>query len=451
MGIKVSRILHAGYVFESGGTRIAFDPIFENPFSRNCHAFPDVKFDLEELRRQKFDAVFISHYHDDHCSLASLDLLDRTTPIFMFCLFEDLFAMLRDLGFLNVHPLTLNQCVKIGAFDVLPRRALDEDVDSIFHIRAEDLNILNVVDSWIGPDTLNLLKRTPWDLILWPFQTLRELEILSPSRAPSAPPEIPHEWIEQLRALQPKHLVPSSCQFQMESGSWLNHALFPITYSRFTREIGEALPGTSIVRLNPGTSVILTADHLEKSTPLKGLEPIGDQDVDYDFDPHAPPQTTSEIARHFPALEPEQNRRVLDYCARGLLEKYRSLESPDGDFFRHPRRWQLSIFDHNGEEQILRYNVCGSEISLAATDDNAPIAWKTEIPLARLYGALFEGESLTSISIRINDMVFAPDIETALSEADLLEDPLLRCLYTGTFGAYQRMQLNRLKTDPPRR
>ena len=36
--LTISRILHAGYVFECDGSRIAFDTIFENPFSRNCHA-----------------------------------------------------------------------------------------------------------------------------------------------------------------------------------------------------------------------------------------------------------------------------------------------------------------------------------------------------------------------------------------------------------------------------
>jgi putative membrane protein len=74
MTLKISRILHAGYVFECAGRRIVFDPIFENPFSRNCHAFPAVRFDLEQIRALPVDAVFISHFHDDHCSFESLDL-----------------------------------------------------------------------------------------------------------------------------------------------------------------------------------------------------------------------------------------------------------------------------------------------------------------------------------------------------------------------------------------
>ena len=99
MTLKISRILHAGYVFECNDTLIAFDPIFENPFSRNCYAFPDVRFDHDQIRNLKFAAVFISHFHDDHCSLESLDFLDRMTPIYIYCLFDELFSMVRELGF----------------------------------------------------------------------------------------------------------------------------------------------------------------------------------------------------------------------------------------------------------------------------------------------------------------------------------------------------------------
>ncbi|STR27966.1 Uncharacterised protein [Janthinobacterium lividum] len=114
MPLKISRILHAGYVFECEGTAIAFDPIVENPFSRNCHAFPPVRFDLDAVRRLRWDAVFISHFHDDHCSLDSLDALDRATPIYLYCVFDELFAMLRALGFTQVRRLHVDVPVQVG-------------------------------------------------------------------------------------------------------------------------------------------------------------------------------------------------------------------------------------------------------------------------------------------------------------------------------------------------
>lgn len=258
--LTISRILHAGYVFECEDTRIAFDTIFENPFSRNCHAFPDVRFEHDEIRRQRFAAVFISHFHDDHCSLESLDLLDRATPLYIYCIFDELFDMVRQLGFTDVHQLRLNAPVDVGPFQVVPREAMDADVDSMFQVRAAGLNVLNVVDSWIDEGTLaQLAREAPWDMVLWPFQTMREIEVLSPSRAAAAQPALPEEWIAQLKVLNPRCVVPSSCQFLQEPWSWYNRAFFPITYRQFAQEVGAALPEAQVVRLNPSASVLLDA------------------------------------------------------------------------------------------------------------------------------------------------------------------------------------------------
>lgn len=198
--LRISRILHAGYVFECAGIRIAFDPIFENPFSRNCYAFPDVRFDVEKIRGLKLEGVFISHFHDDHCSLESLDLLARATPIYMYCEHEKLFSLVRQLGFTNVYSLKLDVPVEYGPFVITPRRALDHDVDSLFQIEASGLKVLNVVDSWIDEETLEELARFgPWDMVLWPFQTMREIEVLTPSQAEPALRHLPVEWIPQLQ------------------------------------------------------------------------------------------------------------------------------------------------------------------------------------------------------------------------------------------------------------
>ena len=104
----------------------------------------------------------------------------------------------------------------------------------MFHIKAEGLNILNVVDSWIDPEALpELASHAPWDMVLWPFQTMREIEVLSPSRAAAVAPQLPEDWIDQLRLLKPRYVVPSSCQFLQESWSWYNNAFLPITYLQF--------------------------------------------------------------------------------------------------------------------------------------------------------------------------------------------------------------------------
>jgi hypothetical protein len=433
--MKISRILHAGYVFESEGTQIMFDPIFENPFSRNCHAFPDVRFDDEQIRKLQPDAVFISHFHDDHCSMESLDFLERATPVYLYCLFDELFAMIRQLGFINVQPLKVDAPVRIGAIEVIPRKALDSDVDSMFHIRAEGMNVLNVVDSWMDPETIEQLKPfAPWDMVLWPFQTMREIDVIAPSRAQGGKPELPEEWADQLRALNPRHVVPSSCQFVQEPWSWYNHALFPIKYRQFAQEVGAWLPDAAIVRLNPSVAVELTPQTLTPAAPLPWVLPVGEQDVDYAYDADITPPPTSDIARHFAPLTDEQAALALDFCRAGLIEKYEDMELPEDSYFTTPCVWQLSVYDHAGAVRQFRYRIHGD--SIAPTGDEQAPTWTTEIPIAKLYAGLALGESLTSMYMRIDG---------APADADIVDDPLIRCLFNDAFGAYQAAQLKRLQ------
>lgn len=449
--LKIFRILHAGYIFECDKIKIVFDPIFENPFSQNCYAFPEVKFDVELIKKLNFSAVFISHFHDDHCSLESLNFIDRHTPIYAYCLHEELFTLIQQLGFLYVYPLQLNKSICIGEFEIIPKRALDAEIDSIFHIKAAGLNILNVVDSWIDDETLaQLAGFTPWDLVLWPFQTLREVEVLSPSRSVAATGQLPMEWLEQLTALSPRYVVPSSCQFLQESWSWYNNALFPITYKQFSIEVKVTLKNTEVVRLNPGVGIILDKNSLKLTAPLGWIAPIGEQNLDYFYDPNLKPPTTAEISRHFAPLSLSQTERVFNFCRLGLLEKFRSLGATSEPYFQQPRGWQLSVYDHAGKMISFYYRLNQESIELVE-DCAAPIEWTTEIPIVKLFAAVENGEALTSLYVRINDIVFAPEIENEIENkigsADVFEDPLIRCLFTGVFGAYQIAQLKKLRQN----
>ena len=442
--LYISRILHAGYQFECEGTRIAFDTIFENPFSRNCHAFPPVRFDAERIRNLTFDAVFISHFHDDHCSLESLDLLDRATPIHLYCVFDELFDMVRALGFTQVQPLRIDVPVRVGPFTVTPRIAMDEDVDSMFQVEAAGMKVLNVVDSWIDPDTLPALAGYgPWDMVLWPFQTMREIEVLSPSRATPAPAALPEEWIAQLQVLNPRYVVPSSCQFLQEPWSWYNHAFFPITYRQFQAEVEAALPDAQVVRMNPGVSLRLDRDGVAPAPALDWIVPVGEQDVDYEYDPTLAPPSTDEIARRFRALSDAQAERVAGYCRTGLPDRYRAMELPEESYFEQPRIWRLSVFDHAGAVTHWHYRIEGDDIE-PVDAGTASLSWTTEIPAAKLYAGLELGESLTSMYMRINDTRFDQATERDLETAELVDDPLIRCLFNDAFGAYQAAQLSRL-------
>lgn len=429
--LDVARILHAGYLFETSQAQILFDPIFENPFSRNCYAFPAVEFDLEKIQQLRPDAIFISHFHDDHCSFDSLKLLNRDIPIYMFCVHDEIFSLIRQLGFKNVTSLKLNESIHIKDLEVIPRRALDADVDSLFQVKSQGFNILNVVDSWIDDETFDLiLNEVPFDLVMWPFQTMREVEVLSPKRYKPEPATLPEEWLTQLAQLKPKRLIPSSCQFRMEDWSWYNQAFFPMSYQQFNREVKTAIPETEIIRLNPGNKISLGSSHTD---PLDWIKPVGDQNVDYEYNPK--PQSTSEIAKHFSALTPEEKDCVIQYCEQQLLETFKALGPAEDSYFIRTRNWQLSLFDSSGIVQNFFYKMKEENIELIRQKPDH-IDWITEVSEFKLLAALENGESLTSMYLRI----ICED-----EDVDILQDPLIRCLFSEGFAEYQKAQLKNLR------
>lgn len=471
-GPWLSRVLHAGYLFEHEGTRVLFDPLFETPFSRVCHAFPAVEFDRAAIRAERFDAVFISHYHDDHLSLESLDLIARETPLYLFSVHEEFFALLRELGFREVRALDLNLPVRVGGIEVTPRPALDADVDSVFEIRAGGVSVLNVVDAWLAPETVaKLAARGPWDLVLWPFQTMREVEALCPDRRAPATGEVPPEWREQWRALAPRVMVPSSCQFRFAEGSWLNAEFFPISYAGFARQVREVLPQTQVLRMDPGSRWELGAAgvrpaEVRPAGRLPWVRLRDEGEVDYAYEPGAVPPTTAELAAGLGAWTPEMRARVRAWIAAQ-------------DFAAAPgwgEAWRLSVFDEHGGAESFDYRRDGESWRPAAFDERsvaenfdprgesaqgraAPAGFApdviTEIPGVKLHAVLETGESLTSIAARVRPMWQArpgrPPAATAearpldAEDFDPLEDPLLRALYAGDVAAYQRGQLRRLR------
>ncbi len=439
-GIKIWRILHAGYLFEYRGYRILFDPLFESPFSVNCYSFPEVRFDYAEVCKLQVDAIFISHYHEDHCSLESLQYLDRTIPIYMFCVHPEMFEILQQLGFLNVHSICLEQKIEVGSFRIHPHRALDQDVDCLFEIETDSFRVLNVVDSWIDVEKENELACKSWDVMLWPFQTMRELEVLNPNFDMKKAPELPIEWLRQIERLCPRFLVPSSCQFQMEKDSWYNSYFFPISYHFFADEISKLNKNIQILRMDPGVGF-----HFKNALECLDLPALSwihrgrDDSVDYAFDPAAKVPSMIEIASFLPDISEKESQFLVRYFEKEVFDRFVELDPDLSLIFYKARVWHLIVYDRSGGRRIFRYSIKTSKI--VATEADTP-DWITEISAYKLYKALVEAESLNSIYIRIQ-----PQFEGSDS-SDVMQDPLLRILYEGRFATYQKEQLKRLTGGP---
>lgn len=442
-----SRVLHAGYLFQAAGESILMDPILETPFSHNCYAYPAVQFFEDEIEKLQVDAVFISHVHDDHLCFKSLNRLSRKTPIYLYAEEPIYFEMLKSLGFNNVFGLKLDQKVCIGQhFQVTPRLALDPQVDSLFQIQIGDFNILNVVDSWVDPQALKQMQDVKkWDLILWPFQTMREIQVLSPNRA-SREKEIPAEWGEVLRQLNPRFVVPSSCQFRHESWSWYNEALFPIQYSDFKEWLAQILPQAQYLRIDPSKGFFFSKEAIQSSPDLKILKCLEEGEVDYHYDENHQAPPVGLIAENLPVLSGEDLRWVLNYCQKELVQELTDKAQTLDCLLDYCCVWKLVLHGSAEKAYSFTYDIQGDAVELLTQENANQVepTWLTEIPAQKLWSSLKSGETLTSLYLRINDMTFSSEVECGLEELDLMEDPLIRVLFDGKVFRYHKQQLAEL-------
>lgn len=444
MSIAINRILHAGYIFDDGYSKIVFDPLVENPFSYNCYAFPHVSIDVSKIKNTKYDAIFISHYHDDHLSLKSLQYFDRHIPIYLYSHYDVFFELLRDLGFTEVHKIHLNQVVQIHNFAVTAWPALESDVDTIFQIQNKDINVLNVVDSWIDWQTHSKLSQLQWDVILWPFQIMREKEVLSPNRLKHENIDFPQAWTEQIKGLNPRYIVPSSCQFRFEDWSWYNHHFFAVTYQQFKQMISTNLKNTEVIILDPGQGYLFDKSCTKMASHLDWITIDEVRHSDYELNLNVVPSHTSNIAHHFQQLQSQESIQVHQFCQNEIPRKLTSIfqnTNQESYWKEKTKNWKLIVYDHLGQPISYIYCIDSESVTLLSADTVDVIDWQTEILEFKLYSAMINGESLISLYVRINDILFTDQVEKNLTDIDLLEDPLLKCLYSEDVAHYQKRQL----------
>ncbi len=452
MSVVVSRLFHAGYQFVASNTRILFDPIFENPMSVNCYSHNEIEFDHNKIKQLNFDAVFISHVHDDHFSLQSLQFLDKKIPIYIYCYDHIYIELIIKLGFHHVFQLFLSHQIQIKEFQITCLPALDREIDCLFHIQSENLNILNVVDAWIDWETCHYLsKLAKWDLILWPFQQMREIEVVSPSRYPPADQKTPAEHQTQLKMLMPKVVIPSSCQFIHEKWSWYRHHYFPISYRSFAEQVSQILPDTKVIRLDPACSLQLSEHGIVSAQPISWIKIIESSKFDYQYHPEFRPQDMNDIASRFPLLSIKEQEQIELFLNNQIIEKWFELDQEIFEYPVLPLYWKIilySIVDPMTKQTQVKeycYRLNQDHLQHVKSIESHDVHWLTEIIDYKLYQALHHGESLSSLYIRINDRKVIDKEFPNIIDFEITADPLLRILYEGKIAYFQKHQLMKIQ------
>lgn len=106
---------HQGWLFETSTTRVLIDPLLGDRFGHRGLAgvpYPPRRIDFAAF--PPVDAVVLTHEHDDHFDIPSLNRLDRAIPIHLSARSSDAaHGLLRDMGF-RVHPLHSEHELVIG-------------------------------------------------------------------------------------------------------------------------------------------------------------------------------------------------------------------------------------------------------------------------------------------------------------------------------------------------
>ena len=81
LGTSIRYLGHAGFVVAHAGVRLLIDPWFFPAFLGAWFPFPDNRGLLPEVTEGQFDALYLSHAHEDHFDRRLLEQLDRRITV----------------------------------------------------------------------------------------------------------------------------------------------------------------------------------------------------------------------------------------------------------------------------------------------------------------------------------------------------------------------------------
>lgn len=151
--LRTTFLGHQGWLLSTGSTHVLVDPLLTEAFGHGGHlgrVYPPRRIETSAL--PPIDAVILTHEHDDHFDVPSLDRIDRRIPIHLSSRSSSAaHALLRSMGF-SVVPLVPQTRVEIGgmvvhAFAADHRRGGGDELDVVpLFVRAGDGSMLTSVD-----------------------------------------------------------------------------------------------------------------------------------------------------------------------------------------------------------------------------------------------------------------------------------------------------------------
>gem|GEM_PF-2478638 len=259
--LKVSRVAHAGIVVETPNVRCLMDPILKTKFMGGClELWPKAKFRYKNLKTQGFDLLIISHEHEDHFDLPSLDLIDRAAKVVYPKGSPWVESCLKRMGFKDFHPLAPYEKLKYRDLSIMatPSEVPFPEMGVIF--KYKKTCVWNLVDSVITranvKQTISRFGKP--SLVLSPFQPVIEIEIGQDALGAPFPIADYRHILNVIKWIQPTYLIPSAFGYKNRINNWLNQRQFPMVERQFSKDVEKMSRSTRVISMRPGDGLQYT-------------------------------------------------------------------------------------------------------------------------------------------------------------------------------------------------
>lgn len=276
-------------ILEHRGKRMLFDPWLDDGiFHGSWFHWPPVAVDIKDLGR--FDYVYISHIHEDHCSAGTIRHINRDAEIIIMDRrpnFVANFLKSHGFNFSKVHlvpprkGLKLSEDLFVDMIEADPANEMAYLVDSSIVIRWGDHVIFNANDCQPHADGVAYLRKNypKIDLALLPYSggsgypscysNLSEGEKIS-ERERILKQRIAG-FIENTKQIDPKYVVPFADQYvvggsRAHLNRYISHGSCPGVVSKQVQEAGL---GERLLLLNSGQSFDLDESKKTPDSPYR--------------------------------------------------------------------------------------------------------------------------------------------------------------------------------------
>lgn len=378
---------HQGWMFSSQGTRILVDPLLTEHFGagRVGRVFPPRRLDLPAM--PPVDAVFFSHEHDDHFSVATLARLDRRVAVYLSCRASTAARrLLAEMGFtvtllrpgtpvvvgvLEVHAFAPDhgEHDNLDEWDVLPLLVRDRSGHGSFFSSID-------VDACARVDTRLRAFETPtvWcatnNATTWSFMKAGEvLDEGVDDTAAVAASLLARYGALHVSGREPALTLLAGNGFAFEGErAWLNANVFAADSERVCAVAETAFPGRRFLAPTPGTTVTIVhgdVTDITPSTPWLTTEPrarwpsrayLGDVELMERYAPACGDTSVADDA--LPALQRELDRFAVYLYGTAL---FRALLALDDDELgeRRPTFCVVLRVGDTGDAYVFEYDAPG--------------------------------------------------------------------------------------------